>query len=573
MKFKKLFSFLLTVILFITTVLLYEPRVYAADTPIIKDCYPSKAMVYQSGQTFSLRVGAKKGSTVTAKFRGKTVTLKPGKKTTEYIDYYASFTLSSYKKGDTDLGKIVFTATYKGKSESIKSGNITAKKLVVPKKSDPSVTPKGGKYIDVGSGRIAEIVAYEAETFNPRSTNDYSRPTNNYLPKGTVDYCSQTYYYNNTGDYKKKYVLMRYGRQVYSYRKDTPDRKHIPITKEYIGELPDHNEIDLKYIKNGTTHTTLVVGSMWKAPFYFDIKPQSYKNPSVQNYTITDFTAEYIDITFCYATVLKNSLTIPKDNPIFKSSKIITNLSNGKIIDYTLRLYLKKTGGFYGWDCHYAPDGSLIFKFLNPHQVAKANNIYGVDLKGARILIDVGHGGKDGGAAHFSNANREAVRNLILAKKIKTELESIGAVVFMTRTTDTVSTNDDKIKQLKNLKPDYCISIHHNSSTASSANGFGVYYTHPFTKEAANLVNYYTNQTNIYKKAQLKGHFYYMSRSSYCPVVLTENGFLSNKSDYNKITDNWTNTRKARAITKGIAMYFGSIINVGVAQVEPTKKN
>ena len=31
---------------------------------------------------------------------------------------------------------------------------------------DPNATPTGGKYINVGSGYIAEIVEYNAETFD-----------------------------------------------------------------------------------------------------------------------------------------------------------------------------------------------------------------------------------------------------------------------------------------------------------------------------------------------------------------------------------------------------------------------
>lgn len=537
---------------------------------IISKYTPSLSTDYQNCDTIKLSVYARKGSKVTAKLKGTTVTLKLNtaknkNNTSKTFEYYCgSFKLPKNNKKDINLGSITFKGTYKGKSESFKSGNIKCKKYIIPKKSDPKVTPKGGKYIDVGSGKIAEIVAYEAETFNPRSTNDMSRPTNNYLPKGTVDYSSQSYYYYNYSEGKKKYVLLRCGRQVYATKKDIPRDGEVAVVKEYIGVLPDHNEIGIEYLKTGTTHTTLKLNTMWKAPFYFDMKPQSYENPKAQDYKITDFTCKYIDITFCYATVLKGAIKIPKNNPIFKSAKIIKNKTDDKkkTRDYTIRLYLKKQGGFYGWDSYYDKDGNLIFKFLNPHQVEKADNKYGVDLKGARILIDVGHGGKDGGASGFNpKKHSEAIRNLFLAKKLKKELESIGAKVYMTRTDDSLSSTDDKIKLLKKLRPDYCICIHHDSSASSKPNGFGAFYSQPISKKAAEYVYKYTKQSGIYNKSSLNWHYYYMARSSYCPVVLTENGYMSNYGDYKNIISTAANTKKAQALTKAIAKYFLSVKN------------
>ena len=50
-----------------------------------------------------------------------------------------------------------------------------------------------------------------------------------------------------------------------------------------------------------------------------------------------------------------------------------------------------------------------------------------------------------------------------------------------------------------------------------------------------------------------------MARSSVCPVVLTENGYISNPTDFESIKDDGKNTLKAKAIARGIADYFNSI--------------
>ena len=50
-----------------------------------------------------------------------------------------------------------------------------------------------------------------------------------------------------------------------------------------------------------------------------------------------------------------------------------------------------------------------------------------------------------------------------------------------------------------------------------------------------------------------------MCRTTNCPVVLTENGFMSNSYDYGNIVNEEANVQKAKAITRGIVDYFKSI--------------
>ena len=516
---------------------------------------PQKAEKFDNGAIMPVTVTARKGSVVTATFCGNTIELTPSEAQTneEFIYYGGSFQLPSGGITDVNLGAVTFTATYNGISESFRSGNITCRKPETIKDSNPAVTPTGGRYIDVGSGIIAEVISYEAETFDAYSTNDQSKPTNNYLPKGTVDYCSSKYVYTKSGE-KKEYAVLRFGKQVYTKRKNVPTNEIIPVIKQYEGVLPDHNEISIASFQNGTSHTTLTLNTMWKAPFYFELLNQSFVNAAKNDYNYTTATYSYVDITLCYATVLTGELIIPEDNPVFKSAEIIKNNS-----DYTLRLHLKRTGQFYGWDANYNSEGQLVFEFLNPAKISVAANDYGVDLTGARILIDVGHGGKDSGALGSNNAYTEAVCNLLLAQKVKAELESIGATVYMTRDSNITSSNDTKIKMLKDLKPDYCISIHHNSNKSSSPYGFSAHFSQFFAKKAAELVWSNTVNASLYRKYDFKWHYYYMARSSYCPVVLTENGYMSNAEDYSHITNDEYNTSKAKAIARGIAQYFLSI--------------
>lgn len=549
-----------------------ETKVYTVTYRyvIIKSFSPSGAQTYPSGSTLVVNATARRGSSVNATFNGQTVDLtqeNTAEDGGEFVSYNGVFRLPSDNAQDLNLGKITFKAAHDGKSESFASGAITCKKSDAIVDYDPNATPTGGKYINVGSGYIAEIVEYNAETFDGNVSDaalkngsvDWSRPTNNYLPKGTLDYCSTSYV-----SYKDlNYVTLRAGYRVYLERQDKPYEGKKPVVRQYIGSLPDHNEISAsEYVNNGT-HTVISFNTLWKAPFYFDILPQSYVNPSGQNYMISSVTYNYIDITFCYATVFTGEIAIPEDDPLFKSAQVIENANadGTGIRDYTLRLFLKKQGGFYGWDSYYNENGQLCFEFLNPKAVTAEGNEYGVNLNGAKILIDVGHGGKDCGAPGFDcNNHSEAIQNLFLANKLKAELEKIGAQVFLTRSDNSTCSTDDKITLMKQIKPDYCVAIHHDSNVKSSLNGFGAYYFNAFSQKAADYVFSQTkNSTDIYGNFILKWHYYFMCRSTNCPVVLTENGYISNSYDYGNIISEEKNIQKAKAITRGIVDYFLSI--------------
>ena len=528
---------------------------------VLKSYSPSGKQIYPCGSSFSVSATARKGSTVTAKFNGKTVKLTDsGKSDGEFSVFKGEFSLPDNNIRNVDLGKIKFTATVNGITESFNSGNITLKKPDSIVDFDPDATPSGSNYINVGSGLIAEIVHFSAETFDAYDKNDKSSPLNNYLPEGTVDYVAQERVYHKSGSREREYALLRYGKQVYTYTIDNPSDKKIPMIKEYVGTLPDHNEITAYPAEETERFTTLKFGCLWKAPFYFELLPQKYPNKKQSDYTVSSVTANYIDITFCYATVFNGEFSISGGNPLFKSAKIIRNKS-----DFTLRLYLKKQGAFYGWDAYYDNSGNLCFEFLNPAKVTRTdNNPYGVDLSGVKIMVDAGHNGTgiDVGALGFEpNKHHEAERNLYLARLIRDELKKTGATVVMTRNTAKSNiTYQQRIKLIKTEKPDYCISVHHNSSTSSSPMGFGSFYSTLFSKNAAEYIYMRTYNADIYKKTEkLSWHYFFLARTTNCPVVLTENGYISNKQDFNTILSDKANQKKAEAIVKGIADYFISI--------------
>ncbi len=510
--------------------------------------------VYGCGATLRVSIAARAGSALTVTFNGKQIPVSEsedqlGANLAEGFELYTgTCVLPSGHSEDLDLGVITFTATCDGITETVESGNIICQKQAEVLKSDPSVTPSGGSYVDVGSGYIVEILNNSAETFEGSNVSkDPSRPNINYLPKGTVDYGYVEDIENGTYT-----IRLRCGRRVYAKIRNYPPASRPPVVETYIGTLPDHNEVGFGSLEQSADYTVLTLDVLWKAPFYFDLLPQRYINPNIEDWRVEDFTAEYVEITFCYATEFKGTVEIPADNPLFSHATLTQNES-----DATLRLYLRQVGGFRGWDAYYNEAGQLCFRFINPKTVTKTNsNAYGVDLTGINILLDVGHGGLDGGAQPAGAPQDEAYYNLQLALKIKKELESMGATVTLNRTDDSAITVQERIAILKEVAPDLCLAVHQNAGDKESYNGGWICYYTPYSQLPAELIYRETEAAGIYQKTLLELNKYFVARETVCPVVLLENGFMSNAHDLNTMADENIQLQKAQAVARGVARYF-----------------
>lgn len=520
---------------------------------------PAGDMEYSGGATIQLSISVRDGSKVKAELGGSKIDMEKsdnqvGSGVAEgFVLYTGTYRLPKNNTADQDMGKITYTVTYDGVTEVYTSGSIVCKKSAEVLSSDPSVTPDYGDYIDVGSGYIVEIISYSAETFNGDTRDDYSDPRNNYLPEGTVDYASSKLVYDTSGNLA--YRLMRCGRRVYVERRNYPATGKVAVVDCYQGTLPDHNEVGFASLEETGHYTVLTLDTLWKAPFYFDLAPQAYADPDNRDFSITTLTAEYVDITFCYATSFEGQVQIPSDNPLFRSATLTQNES-----DCTLRLYLKNKGSFYGWDSYYNDNGQLCFQFLNPVSATPASNAYGADLSGIRIMIDVGHGGLDGGAVATTATGKtidEAECNLKLAQVLRAELESMGATVIMNREDDASLTVDERIQFLKEQAPDLCIAIHQNSiSGYPNISGCEVMYFGPTSQKAAEEIRKEIAGSGVYSSTKIRWYLYYVSRETVSPVVLVECGYMTNARDLANMLDADMLQRKAESMAQGIANYF-----------------
>lgn len=511
-----------------------------------------------SGASVYAELYAREGSAVRVSFRGEVHTLLPsdnqlGMGAPEGFDYYVyGFTAPGKNEEAINLGPITYTVTCDDITEEFKSGDITCEAAVPMKKSNPDITPDTAPYQDVGSGYIVEIVDVNAETFNGENLDDKSIPTMNYLPKGTVDYGTQGTYRNSSA--RRDYYKLRCGVRVYSSNDNKP-LGMAPVVDCYNGYLPDHNEINVASMEISGHHTYLTLDCLWKAPFFFDEEPQDYKRDNWYRYILDDYNPNYVDITFCYATVFTGSIEIPEDHPLFSGAEVIQNEA-----DYTLRLYLKAPGAFYGWSAYYNGQDQLVFQFLNPVTVTQADNAYGGDLTGITVMIDAGHGGEDPGAYYADSRGKnwkESERNLYLSNLIKEELESIGATVLMNRTTEEkTTTRTERVAYLMEQAPDICLCVHHNADLATGLTGYESWYFTSHSRDAAEHVLNTNLESEVYRRGKMSWNTYFLARQTVCPVVLSENGYMSNSWEMNRIADNEIMAQKAKALVQGIVNYY-----------------
>lgn len=175
-------------------------------------------------------------------------------------------------------------------------------------------------------------------------------------------------------------------------------------------------------------------------------------------------------------------------------------------------------------------------------------------LLGKSIYLDAGHGGVDVGAC-YKDIHEEDI-NLAITLKLKNKLESMGALVLLTRDSDydladknaslrKRSDLGNRARLINNSNVDLYLSIHLNSSLNSSWSGAQVFYDdiNKNNKDIANIFQKYFNK-NLNSTKEIKEiSNLYMYKNITKPGVLLEVGFLSNYYERKKLlTDEYQNS-------------------------------
>ena len=178
-----------------------------------------------------------------------------------------------------------------------------------------------------------------------------------------------------------------------------------------------------------------------------------------------------------------------------------------------------------------------------------------------RIIIDVGHGGKDAGAIGINGIQEKdvvmSIANAILRSNNNLEKP---LDIYLTRYSDTLISLSQRTKLANALKADLFVSLHCNHSDNPDSRGIEVYALRK--QEKFSMESVYAGykieralcEVIGYESRGVKFANFQVLRETteYCPAILIELGFLSNWDEGSYISDNNNMERIALSILLSI---------------------
>lgn len=184
-------------------------------------------------------------------------------------------------------------------------------------------------------------------------------------------------------------------------------------------------------------------------------------------------------------------------------------------------------------------------------------------LSETRIIIDPGHGGRDGGAT--ANGITEAELNLEISLKLKKIYEDNGYIVDLTREDERdlcdetfIKRNDmnQRVKKINSGNYAFGISIHQNTFSDTRYRGAQTFYSlsNSLSKDLAlnvqNSIKLYLKNTT--RDIVKRDNIYLLNRVT-IPMVIVECGFLTNPAEAELLKNYEYQKEMAYSI------YYGSI--------------
>jgi N-acetylmuramoyl-L-alanine amidase len=167
-------------------------------------------------------------------------------------------------------------------------------------------------------------------------------------------------------------------------------------------------------------------------------------------------------------------------------------------------------------------EGSSVPKSTSPKGTLFAN---GFDPKSKVIVIDAGHGGKDGGAVGYKRYTEKKIV-LQVALKLGKELKRRGYRIYYTRTKDKFIQLRDRTKIANDKNADLFLSIHANAAPKKSRylsmKGLETFFLSPARSERSKNVAALENKSDIDEM----NHF---SKQTYLNFLNREKIIASNK--------------------------------------------
>lgn len=171
------------------------------------------------------------------------------------------------------------------------------------------------------------------------------------------------------------------------------------------------------------------------------------------------------------------------------------------------------------------------------------------------VVIDVGHGGHDKGAA--TGLIYEKHLALDTARRLDAYLRKKGVRTVMTRSRDNYVSLPSRCYIANRESQAIFVSIHYNQTRRTAAKGIETFYASDQGHVLGNRVHGELIGRLKPEDRGLKWHQYYVLRNTRVPAVLVECGFLSNSWERKRCLEPGYRQLVAESIGDGILSYKG----------------
>ncbi len=182
------------------------------------------------------------------------------------------------------------------------------------------------------------------------------------------------------------------------------------------------------------------------------------------------------------------------------------------------------------------------------------------------IVLDAGHGGKDGGTTSKRDRYEEKELNMMTTFITSNYLKQMGYNVILTRSHDVFLPLSARAELANSTGADLFISIHYNYSTNREAQGIEVFYYKEKAKTPServvrskdlskSVLCHVLKETGALSRGIKEANFAVI-RETTMPAILIEGGFLSNPQERDKVYTPRYQRQVAKGIAEGIDHYL-----------------
>lgn len=149
------------------------------------------------------------------------------------------------------------------------------------------------------------------------------------------------------------------------------------------------------------------------------------------------------------------------------------------------------------------------------------------------VVIEAAHGGKDFGAVHEGQREKDIVRQV--AKEISNLNRDIDVVFYTFNEADEFVPLEDRVKAINGMKPDLVLSLHVNAAKTGDPSGMEVFISNSTThfakssELAGKLANKFKAENFAVK--EVKQAPFYILKNVDAPAIHFEMGYLTNNED------------------------------------------